>query len=74
MPVADSRVRPGSVRRDWAMVVCFSCGKLGHVVGPELNETFAFMLPGWAAEKVGGSYVMVSHWVATERRRAENGD
>ena len=30
--------------------------------------------PGWTAEKVGGSYVMISPRVATERRLAENGD
>ena len=57
-------------------MVCFSCGKSGHRVGrcPELNETFPFMLPGWMAEKVGGSYVMISPRVDAERRRAENGD
>ena len=50
----------GPMRRDWAMVVCFSCGKEGHGVGwcPKLNETFPFMLPGWTAWKVGGSYVI----------------
>ena len=69
--VPASWTRPGPIRRDWATVVCFSCGKAGHGVGrcPELNETFPFMLPGWAAEKVGGSYVMISPRVA-----AENGD
>ena len=41
---------------------------------PKLNETFPFMLPGWRAEKVGGSYVMISPRVAVERRRAENLD
>ena len=39
---------------------------------PELNETFPFMLPGWAAEKVGDSFEMISPRVAAERRRAEN--
>ena len=49
---------------------CFSCGKAGHGVGRchELNETFPFMLPGWSAEKVGSSYVMISLRVAAERR------
>ena len=66
----------GAIRRDWAMVECFSCGKVGHGVGrcPKLNETFPFILPGWTAEKVGGSYVMISPRVATEHRRSENGD
>ena len=27
-PVRQSR--PGPIRRDWNMVVCFSCGKPGH--------------------------------------------
>ena len=42
------RPRPGPMRRDWAMVVCFSCGKAGHSATrcPDLNETFLFMLPG----------------------------
>ena len=54
--------RPGPIRRDWATIMCFSCGKAGHVVGrcPELNETFPFMLPGWSAERMGSSYVMIS--------------
>ena len=54
VPVADSPVRPGPVHRDWATVVCFSCGKSGHGVGrcPELNEIFPFMFPGWSEEKV----------------------
>ena len=56
------RTRPGPICRDWATIVCFSFGKAGHGVGrcPELNETFPFMLPGWSAEKVGSSYVMIS--------------
>ena len=56
-------------RRDWNTIVCFSCGKLGHGVSrcPELNETFPFMLPGWTAEKVGSSYMMISTRVAAER-------
>ena len=34
------------VLRDWATIVCFSCGKSGHGVGrcPELNETFQYMM------------------------------
>ena len=27
---------------------------------PELNKTFPVMLPGWATEKLGDSYVMIS--------------
>ena len=71
------RGRPGPLRRDWATIVCFSCGtESGHGVGrcPELDETFPIILPGWSAEKVGGNYVMVSPRVEAERRRAENGD
>ena len=50
------------MRRDWATVVCFSCGKAGHSATwcPDLNETFLFMLPEWKEEKVGGGYVMIS--------------
>ena len=59
-----------------ATIVCVSCGKAGHGVGrcPKLNETFPFMLPGWSAEKVGDSHVMISPRVAAERRRAGNAD
>ena len=48
---AAPRAQLGPICRDWATVVCFSCGKAGHGVGqcPELNETFPFMLPGWTA-------------------------
>ena len=47
LPGIPTRARPGPIRRYWATVVCFSCGKAGHGVGrcPELNETFPFMLP-----------------------------
>ena len=73
IPAPAPRARPGPIRRDWAMIVCFSCGKAGHGVGrcPELNERFHFMLPGWSAEKVGDSNVMISPRVAAERRRGE---
>ena len=39
--------RPGSLRRDWNAVVCFSCGKAGHSATrcPTLDESFPFMLP-----------------------------
>ena len=75
-PAPASQTQPGPVRRDWATVVCFSCGKPGHGVTrcPALNEAFPFMLPGWKAEKVGRGYVMISPRVAVERRRAEKGD
>ena len=74
MPGMASRARPGPARRDWNTIECFSCGKSGPGVSrcPEQNETFPFMLPGWTAEKVGSSYVMISPRVAAER--AENGD
>ena len=53
-PAPASRTRPGCIRRDWAMIVCLSCGKSVHGVGrcPKLNETFPYMLPGWSAEMV----------------------
>ena len=37
-----TRPRPGPMRRDWATVVCFSCGKVGHSATrcADLNETF----------------------------------
>ena len=71
-----SRTRPGPMRRDWAMIMCFSCGKTGHGVGrcPVLNERFPLMLPGWSAEKVGDGYVMILPQVAAERRRVGNAD
>ena len=57
-----ARTQPGPMRRDWAIVVCFSCGNAGHgpTQCPDLNEAFPFMLPGWKSEKVGGSYIMIS--------------
>ena len=71
-----TRLRPGPMRRDWATVVCFSCGKAGHSATqcPDLNEAFLFMLPGWKAEKVGGGYVLISPRVAAEHHWAGNGD
>ena len=70
-PAPASQTQPGPVRRDWATVLCFSCGKPGHGVTlcPALNETFPFMLPVWKAEKVGHGYVMISPRVSAERRR-----
>ena len=75
-PAPTPRPRPGPIQRDWATVVCFSCGKAGHSVTrcPALNEAFPFMLPGWKAEKEGDGYAMISPRVATERRRAGNSD
>ena len=75
-PVSVLRTRPGPARRDWATIIYFSYGKLGHGVGrcPELNETFPYMLLGWSAEKVGDNYMMISPRVAAERHCAGNGD
>ena len=49
-----TRQRP--IRRDWNVVVCFSCGKSGHAATrcPSLNESFPFMLLGWRVEKTPG--------------------
>ena len=64
-----SRSRPVLARRDWTAVMCFSCGKSGYRVSrcPDLNITFPYMLPGWSAEKVGTSYIMISPRMAAER-------
>ena len=37
------------LRRNWADVKCFSCGKTGHSANhcPKLDVTFPFILPGW---------------------------
>ena len=72
-PVPAAMGQPGPIRRYWATVVCFSCGKAGHGVSRclELNNTFLFMLTGWTAEKMGGSYAMISSRMAAGRRRAE---
>ena len=61
-------------RRDWANMVCFSCGKSGHTAThcPNLNETFPFLQPGWRTEKTSGGSVMIPPRVTTDRRRAEN--
>ena len=50
--VPPPQTQPGPVRRDWAIVVCFSCGKPGHGATqcPALNEAFPSMLPGWKAD------------------------
>ena len=74
IPAAAPRARLGPIRRDWATVMCFSCGKAGHCVGrcPELNDTFPLMLPGWTAEKVGKLCHDFAR-VAAERHWAENG-
>ena len=66
IPVQAPQTEPARLRQDWTMVVCFSCGKAGHSATrcPALNESFPFMLPGWKAEKEGGSYAMISPRVA----------
>ena len=61
-PSLASWTEPGPVHRDWATVVCFSCGKPGHGATrcPALNKAFPCMLPGWKADKVGCGYAMIS--------------
>ena len=63
-------------RRNWSDVKCFSCGKTGYSATrcPTLDVTFPFILPGWKAEKTSTGYLMISPKMATDRRRAENGD
>ena len=74
IPASAARMQPGPMRRDWATVVCFSCGEAGHGATrcPELNVAFRFMLPG--RKVVESGYAMISPRVAAERRRVENGD
>ena len=64
------------VRRNWSAVKCFSGGKTGHSATrcPTLDVTFPFILPGWKAEKTSTGYLMISPKMASDRRRAENGD
>ena len=68
--------RPATAHRDWAAVLCFSCGKYGHGVGicPQLDVNFPFMLPSWSAGKVGDHYAMISPRLAAERLRTGIGD
>ena len=42
-----------SVRRAWADVICFSCGKTGHAATrcPDYNDSLPFLQPGWQKEK-----------------------
>ena len=64
------------LRRNWAEVKCFSCGKTGHSANrcPKLDVTFPFILPGWKSEKTPNGYLMISPKMAMDRRRAENED
>ena len=64
------------LRRNWADVKCFSCGKTGHSANrcPKLDVTFPFILPGWKSEKTPNGYLMISPKMAMDRRRAENED
>ena len=66
--------RARQMRRNWADVQCFSCGKPGHRATrcPTLDVTFPFILPGWKAEKTPTGYLMISPRTAIDRRRAEN--
>ena len=54
------RVR--QLRKNWADVKCFSCGKPGHSATrcPTLDVTFPFIFPGWKAEKTPTGYLMIS--------------
>ena len=47
-----ARTQPGPMRRNWTMLVCFSCGKAGHGATrcPNLDEAFPYMLPRWRVE------------------------
>ena len=66
----------GSQGLDDDSVFCFlwQTGPRGVRGGPEWDETFPYMLPGWSAEKVGANYMMISPRVAAERLRAGNND
>ena len=65
--------RARQMRRNWADVQCFSCGKPGHSATrcPTLDVTFPFILPGWKAEKTPTGYLMISPR-SVDRHRAEN--
>ena len=65
--------RPATARRDWAAVLCFSCGNYGHGVSrcPTLDVKFPYMLPGWSAETRGDHYTMISPRLTADRLRAE---
>ena len=64
------------LRRNWADVKCFSCGKTGHSANrcPKLDVTFPYIIPGWKSEKTPNGYLMISPKMAMDRRRAENED
>ena len=68
--------RPATARRDWAAVLCFSCGNYAHGASrcPTLDVKFPYMLPGWSAERRGDHYMMISPRLIAERLRAGNGD
>ena len=61
-PSPDSRTQQAPGRRDWTMVLCFSCGKTGHGATrcPVLDVSFPFLLPGCKAEKVWSGHAMIS--------------
>ena len=63
--------RPATAHRDWAVVVCFSCGNYGHEVSRcrKLNIKCPYMLPGWSAEKRGDHYAMISPRLTAEPLR-----
>ena len=65
-PVTGTRLGP--MRRDWATVVCFSCGRAGHSATrcPDLNETTRISI-GTRPQDPGGGEVqlMASRDVAT---------
>ena len=63
------------LRRNWADVKCFSCGKTGHSANrcPKLDVTFPFILPGWKSEKTPNGYLMIFpmdewQWTAAGRK------
>ena len=63
-----------TARREWSVVLYFSCDTPGHGASrcPTLGVTFPFLLPEWKAEKVGSGYAMRSPQVMAERLRSEN--
>ena len=75
-PMSMSTPRSAGMVKDWATMVCFSCGRPGHRVSRchQVNETFTYLLPGWSTEKVGGNYMIISPCVAEECFRAGNGN
>ena len=63
---------PPAVGRHGSMVVCFSCGELGHPASrcPTLDDTFPLLPPGWQADWTEDGFVMRSPQKEADRYQA----